>query len=145
MKIALGCDHAGYPLKVKIHEHLIKEGHEVIDCGTNGLDSVDYPVFGAAVGRKVANKEAELGIICCGSGEGIMIACNKIPGVRAGIGYNDEVSRLLRQHNDGNVISFGARFMEEADVVRRVDIFLSTPFEGGRHARRVEQISELEK
>ena len=144
MKIAIGCDHAGYPLKEKIHEYLLGKGYEVLDFGTNGLDSVDYPVFGAAVGHAVAEKKAVFGIICCGSGEGIMIACNKIPGVRAGIGYNDEVSKLLREHNDANVIAFGARYMSVEEVLPRVDLFLSTPFAGGRHQKRVELISELE-
>lgn len=145
MKIAIGSDHAGYPLKAEIHKYLLEKGYEVIDCGTNSLDSVDYPVFGAAVGKAVSEKRADFGIICCGSGEGIMMACNKIPGVRAGIGYNDEVSRLLREHNDANVISFGARYMEVADVLRRVDLFLATPFAGGRHQKRVELLSELER
>ena len=145
MKIAIGSDHAGYPLKTEIHKYLLDKGYEVIDCGTNSLDSVDYPVFGAAVGKAVSEKRADFGIVCCGSGEGIMMACNKIPGVRAGIGYNDEVSRLLREHNDANVISFGARYMEVADVLRRVDLFLVTPFAGGRHQKRVELLSELER
>lgn len=145
MKVALGCDHAGYPLKAEIAKYLQEKGVEVLDLGTNSLDSVDYPFYGAAVGKAVASKEVDFGIVCCGSGEGIMISCNKIPGVRAGIGYNDEVSKLLRQHNDANVIAFGARFMEVEDVLRRVDLFLTTPFEGGRHQKRVDQILDLEK
>ena len=145
MKIALGCDHAAYNLKVEIIKHLKELGHTIFDCGAYSEESVDYPSFGAEVGRKVASKEADLGIICCGSGEGISIACNKIKGIRCGIGYNDEVSGLIRKHNDANVISFGARFMAVEDVLRRVDIFLTAEFEGGRHERRVKQIEELEK
>ena len=142
-KIALGSDHAGYELKEAIKQHLIDNGYDVVDCGTNSLDSVDYPVFGEKCARKVANKECDYGIVCCGSGEGISIAANKVPGVRCGIGYNDEVSKLLRQHNDANMIGFGARFMDKDDVLRRVDLFINTKFEGGRHQKRVDLMMDI--
>lgn len=145
MKIAIGSDHGGYILKDEIIKHLEKCGHEVLNLGTNSGEAVDYPVYGAAVGRAVANKEADFGIVVCGSGEGITMAANKIKGVRAGIGYDDKVSGLLREHNNANVIGFGARFMNTEDVIRRVDIFLSTPYEGGRHQKRVDLLAELEK
>jgi ribose 5-phosphate isomerase B len=145
MKIAIGSDHAGFELKEAIKKHLEEKGYEVIDEGTHSLDSVDYPVYGARVGRDVVGGKAEFGIVCCGSGEGISIAANKVKGVRCGIGYNLEVSGLLRQHNNGNVIAFGARFMTPEEVMPRVDKFLSTPFEGGRHERRVEEVIDLEK
>ncbi len=145
MKIAIGSDHGGVDQKEKIIAHLKSKGYEVVDVGTNSHDSCHYPLFGAEVGRKVASKECDFGIVVCTSGEGIAIAANKIKGVRCGIGYNDEVSRLMRQHNNANVISFGAKFMADEDVIRRVDIFLSTEFEGGRHQTRVDMISDLEK
>ncbi|MBR0439933.1 MAG: ribose 5-phosphate isomerase B [Bacilli bacterium] len=145
MKIAIGSDHGGVDQKDKIIAHLKSKGYEVVDVGTNSHDSCHYPLFGAEVGRKVASKECDFGIVVCTSGEGIAIAANKIKGVRCGIGYNDEVSRLMRQHNNANVISFGAKFMADEDVIRRVDIFLSTEFEGGRHQTRVDMISDLEK
>lgn len=145
MKIAIGSDHGGVDQKDKIIAHLKSKGYEVVDVGTNSHDSCHYPLFGAEVGRKVASKECDYGIVVCTSGEGIAIAANKIKGVRCGIGYNDEVSRLMRQHNNANVISFGAKFMADEDVIRRVDIFLSTEFEGGRHQTRVDMISDLEK
>ncbi len=145
MKIAVGSDHGGYLLKEEIVKHLEKEGYEVLDLGTFNEEACDYPIFGAAVGRAVANKEADFGIVVCGSGEGITMAANKIKGIRAGIGYNDAVSGLLREHNNANVIGFGARFMEKEDVLRRIDIFLHTEYAGGRHEKRINLLSDLEK
>ena len=145
MKIGIANDHRGYKLKLKLVDYLKKKGYEVIDYGTDSTVSVDYPDYGAKVGRIVAKKEADFGIVCCGSAEGISISANKIKGIRCGIGYNDEVSKLLRQHNDANMIAFAGRFMKVEEVLPRVDLFLSTPFEGGRHVTRVEKISALEK
>ena len=142
MKISIGSDHAGYLYKEEIKKYLSKKGYEVIDCGTNSLESCDYPEFGIAAAKKVANKEADYGIVVCSSGIGISIAANKIKGIRCGLAYNDDVARLIRQHNNANMIGFGASFMELKDVIRRIDIFLSTPFEGGRHERRVNKIEE---
>ncbi len=144
MKIALGSDHAGFELKEEIKKYLLKKGYEVLDEGPSTPDRVDYPDYGAKVGRAVVAKEADFGIVCCGSAEGISMAANKIKGVRCGIGYNDEVSKLLRQHNDGNVIAFAGRFMSVEEVLPRVDLFLNTPFEGGRHTERVAKITALE-
>ena len=144
-RIAVGCDHGGLEYKDAIKKHLIEKGYEVIDVGTNSLESCHYPIFGAEVGRKVASGECQFGVVVCTSGEGISIAANKIKGVRCGIAYNDDVARLMRQHNNANVIGFGQKFMALEDVLRRVDIFLNTEFEGGRHQTRVELISELEK
>ncbi len=145
MRIAVGSDHGGLEYKDAIKEHLEKQGHEVIDVGTNSKDSCHYPLYGGHVAKKVANHECDYGVLVCTSGEGIMMSANKVKGVRCGIGYNDEVSRLMRQHNDANVIAFGQKFMELDDVLRRVDIFLSTEFEGGRHQTRVDMINDLEK
>ena len=144
MKIAIGSDHGGFLQKEEVIKHLKDNGYEVVDVGTNSLDSCHYPIFGAEVGKLVASKKCDFGIVICTSGEGIAIAANKIKGIRCGIAYNDEVAKLMRQHNDANVISFGAKFMETKDVIRRVDIFLTTPFEGGRHQDRVKIISNLE-
>lgn len=143
MKIAVGSDHGGLEYKNAIKEHLEKQGHVVLDVGTYTNDSCHYPIFGEAVARKVATKECDFGVVVCTSGEGIAIAANKVNGVRCGIAYNDDVARLMRQHNDANVIAFGQKFMDLADVLRRVDIFLSTDFEGGRHQTRVDLINNI--
>lgn len=145
MKVALGSDHAGFELKEAIKKHLEKEGYSILDLGPYSEERVDYPDYGAKVGRAVVSKDADLGIVCCGSAEGISMAANKIKGVRCGIGYNDEVSKLLREHNDANVIAFAGRFMSEEEVMPRVDLFLNTEFAGGRHQIRVEKLGELEK
>lgn len=145
LRIAIGSDHGGVDQKDEVVKYLKSKGYEVVDVGTNSHDSCHYPVFGAEVAKRVANKECDYGIVICTSGEGICMAANKVKGVRCGIGYNDDVSRLMRQHNDANVIAFGAKFMDTKDVLKRIDIFLSTEFEGGRHQTRVDMISELEK
>lgn len=145
LKIAIGCDHGGVDYKDEVVKYLLNKGYEVKDVGTNSHDSCHYPLFGKAVGEAVASKECDFGIVICTSGEGIAIAANKVKGVRCGLGYNDDVSRLMRQHNNANVISFGAKFMSLEDVERRIDIFLNTEFEGGRHAIRVEMINDIEK
>lgn len=140
MKISIGSDHAGYKVKEEIKKYLESKGYEVQDVGTNSLDSCDYPIFGRAAAELVASGKVQYGILVCYSGEGIMMTANKVKGVRCGIGYNDDVARLIRQHNNANMIAFGANFMELNDILRRVDIFLSTDFEGGRHERRVNEI-----
>ena len=142
MIIAIGCDHGGYQRKEEVKEHLESLGHQVIDCGTNSLDSCDYPIFGRQVAELVSEGKANYGVVICTSGEGIMMAANKVKGVRCGLGYNDEVASLMRQHNNANVISFGAKFMNKEDVLRRIGIFLTTDFEGGRHERRVNLIEK---
>lgn len=140
MKLAIASDHAGYNYKEEIKKYLSKKGHVMIDCGTNSLDSCDYPIFAHKAAKYVAEKNADFGILVCSSGEGIAIAANKTKGIRAGIAYNDDVARLMRQHNNANMISFGANFMKLEDVLRRIDIFLASDFEGGRHERRVNEI-----
>ena len=143
LKISLGSDHGGFAYKEAIKKHL--EGkYEVIDVGTHDENSCHYPEFGIAAARLVGSGECTFGILVCTSGEGIMMSANKVKGVRCGLGYNDEVSRLMRQHNDANMIAFGQKFMDLEDVLRRVDIFLSTEFEGGRHATRVQMIKDEE-
>lgn len=140
MKVVIGSDHAGYTYKQEIKAFLKNKGVSVIDVGTNSIESCDYPIFAHDAALKVASGDAEYGILVCSSGEGIAIAANKVKGIRAGIAYNDDVARLMRQHNNANMIAFGATFMKLPDVLRRIEIFLKTPFEGGRHERRVNEI-----
>ena len=144
MKIALGCDHGGYEYKEKIKEHLLKEGYEVIDCGTNSTASCNYPEFAFLASEKIKNNEADKGILVCSSGEGIAIAANKVKGIRCGIGYDDTVSRLIVEHNHANMIAFGALYMNIDDVLKRVDIFLNAKELDGRHQNRVNMIIDYE-
>jgi len=144
MKIAIGSDHAGFELKSALLAWLHQAGHEVIDVGTDSLDSCDYPVFGAAVGRAVASGSADLGVAVCGSGEGICMAANKIPGVRAGVIRTAEDAELTRRHNNANVACFGGRVTAVAEAQDALDVFIKTTFDGGRHQRRVDLLAELD-
>ncbi len=140
MKIALGSDHGGFKYKHEITLHLLKLGYEIIDCGTFNEESCDYPQFAFEVAHRINKGEAQYGIVVCTTGEGIMMAANKVKGIRCAIGYNDDVVVLTRKHNNANMIAFGQKFMDLKDVLHRVDLFLSTNFEGGRHERRVSLI-----
>lgn len=141
MKIALGADHGGFELKEKIKKHLLaKENIEVMDMGTNNTDSVDYPKYGHAVAKVVTDKEVDLGILICGTGIGISIAANKIPGVRAALCTNTTMAKLTRQHNDANILALGARIVGDVLALDIVDEFLASSFEGGRHQKRVDSI-----
>jgi ribose 5-phosphate isomerase B len=140
VRIALGADHAGYALKERLGEYLAAQGHDVIDLGTGSTDSVDYPDFGFAVGKAVAGGRAERGVICCGTGIGIAIAANRVKGVRAGVPNDLFATRLMREHNDANVIAFGARQTAAPLAEAMLDLFLVTPFAGGRHERRVKKL-----
>jgi len=144
MKIAIAADHAGFELKEKLRDHLRAAGHDVTDLGTTSTASTDYPDYAAAVGRQVTSGEAERGVLVCSSGVGMSIAANKIPGVRAALGTHAEEVALVRGHNDANVLTIGAKFTGEPEARELVDVFLQTQFEGGRHARRVGKIAELE-
>ena len=144
LKISIGSDHGGFAYKEAIKKHL-QDKYEVIDVGTHDENSCHYPEYGIAAAELVASGECAFGILVCTTGEGIMMSANKVKGVRCAIGYNDEVSALCRQHNDANMIAFGQKFMKLEDVLRRVDIFLATEFEGGRHAIRVNMIKDREK
>lgn len=143
MKIALGADHGGFELKEKIKSHLLGKGFEVLDLGTNSTASVDYPKFGHAVGHAVVNKDADFGIVVCGTGIGISIAANKVPGVRAALCTNTTIARLTREHNDANVLALGGRIVGDVLALEMVDIFLSTAFEGGRHSNRINSIEAI--
>ncbi len=145
MKIAIGCDHGALDLKNAIQKHLLSEGYEVIDCGTYTLDSVHYPTYAFDVATKIKDKQVDKGIVCCTSGEGVMICANKVKDVRCGMGYNDDVTRLSVEHNNANCIAFGAKYMDIEDCIRRTDIFLNAEFLGGRHKLRVDMISDYEK
>lgn len=143
MKIALGADHAGYPLKEHLRRFLVAEGHEVTDLGTHSEESTDYPDYAAAVGRAVAGGEAERGILVCGSGIGMAIAANKISGVRAANCFDPYTTALSREHNDANVLAVAGRIAAPPYAEEIVRVFLATPFAGGRHARRTGKIDQL--
>ena len=145
MRIALGADHAGYLLKVAVAKHLANHGHDVIDHGTDSEESVDYPPYCAAVGRSVVSGDAEFGIVLGGSGQGEAIAANKVRGIRAALCENEYTARLAREHNNANVLSLGGRILAPIFALAIVDVFLSATFQGGRHARRLAQISEIEE
>lgn len=145
MKIIIGSDHAGYALKEKVKEKLKSDGDTVIDAGPETADRVDYPVYGSKVGHMVASGEGDYGIVICGSGIGISIAANKVNGIRAALCGEPLSAKLARQHNNANVLAMGARIIGEAMAMEIVATFLSTDFEGGRHAARVELIQEIER
>ena len=143
-KKAIGNDWCAKDYKNRIRECLIANNYEVVDCGTNMDKPVDYPIYGELVGRKVVSGECKYGVLICGTGVGISIAANKVVGIRCGIGYTDEVAKLMRAHNDANIISFGRKFMDYEDVERRLLIFLRTEFIGDYHLARIRQIKAIE-
>ncbi len=145
MKIAIGADHAGYELKEKIKQRLAQQGVQIDDQGTVSNESVDYPDFARKVGEKVAGKQADFGLLVCGSGIGMAIAANKVPGVRAANVSSEQEAQLSREHNDANVLAIGARILDDQKAWTIVDKWLHTPFAGGRHQRRVDKISEIER
>jgi ribose 5-phosphate isomerase B len=143
--IAIGGDHAGYPLKVHLVGVLEEWGHEVDDLGTFSEEPVDYPPICAAVGRAVVRGPAEVGIVLGGSGQGEQIAANKVHGVRAALCNDLYTARMARSHNDANVLSIGARIVAAGLAEEVLRTFLGTPFDGGRHQRRVEQLAQIER
>ncbi|HYO14502.1 MAG TPA: ribose 5-phosphate isomerase B [Thermoanaerobaculia bacterium] len=143
MKIGIGSDHAGYRYKEEIKRWLTKHKHEVRDFGTNSEMSVDYPAFIHPVAVAVATAELERGIVLGGSGNGEAITANRVKGIRCALCWNEESARLARQHNDANMISLGQRMMPLETALEIVRIWLETPFEGGRHVRRVQMIDEI--
>jgi ribose 5-phosphate isomerase B len=144
MRIALGADHGGYHLKVQLAAHLAGLGHDVVDLGTHSEESVDYPDYGVAVGRAVTDGTAELGVCVCGSGIGIAIAANKLPGVYAAVVHDVTTGHLARTHNHANVICLGERVTGPEVAKEAVDAFLAATPAPGRHARRVAQIADIE-
>ena len=145
MRIAIGSDHAGFQLKQTLGQWLRDNGYEVTDLGTDSEDRVDYPHYGALVGQAVARGDAERGVAVCGSGQGICMAANKVPGVRGGVIRDDADAEMTRRHNDANVACFGERFTEPEAAIAALRVFLTTPFEGGRHEARVEQLGRLDE
>jgi len=145
MKIAIGADHAGFELKEKIRQRLAQQGIEVRDEGTLSNDSVDYPDFARRVGEEVAAKKVDYGVLVCGSGIGMSIAANKVPGVRAANVTTEYEAQMSREHNDANVLAVGARILKDDEAFAIVDKWLHTPFAGGRHQRRVDKIMEIER
>ena len=141
MKISIGNDHAGPDYKKAIIEMLIAKGHEITNYGTDSVDSVDYPDFGHPVANDVTKGKADLGIVICGSGNGIAMTVNKYTRVRAALCWTKEIAVLARQHNDANIISIPARFTSIPQVLEMVDAFITTDFEGGRHQNRVNKIA----
>ena len=145
MRIAIGSDHAGFQLKQTLGQWLRDNGYEVTDLGTDSEDRVDYPHYGALVGQAVARGDVDRGVAVCGSGQGICMAANKVPGVRGGVIRDDADAEMTRRHNDANVACFGERFTEPEAAIAALQVFLTTPFEGGRHEARVEQLGRLDE
>jgi ribose 5-phosphate isomerase B len=141
----MGCDHAGYPLKVELKAYLTEQGHEVLDLGTDSDEMVDYPDFCAAAARAVVDGRAERGIVLGGSGQGEQLAANKVHGARAVLCNDLHLAGLSRRHNDANVLAMGGRIVAAQLAKEITQLWLDTPFEGGRHMRRIEQIAEIER
>ena len=140
MNISIGNDHAGVNLKEKIIYHLEQKGHQLYNHGTNGEESVDYADFIHPVARHVVENKSELGIVVCGSGNGAAMTANKHQNIRAALCWSAEISKLSRQHNDANILSIPARFVNTEQALEMVDLFITTSFEGGRHQKRIEKI-----
>jgi ribose 5-phosphate isomerase B len=145
MRIAIGSDHAGFPLKEELKQVLKEHGHEVADLGTDSEEPVDYPLYCVKVARAVAEGRAERGIVLGGSGQGEQMVANKVHGIRAALGNDLYTARLSRQHNDANVLSLGARIVAPTLAREILELWLVTPFEGGRHVERLEEISMIER
>lgn len=145
MTVALGCDHAGWELKERLKAWLIQTGHQVLDFGTHSPDPVDYPDYAIQVADSVASGKAERGVLICGTGIGMAMAANKIPGVRAAFCPDLFTARLSREHNDSNVLTLGGRLMGREMAIEILGIWLATPFQGGRHSRRIAKITEAEE
>jgi len=144
MKIAIAADHAGFSLKEKLRQRLADEGHEVVDFGPASPDSVDYPDYAQPVAREVSQGRSDRGILVCSTGIGMAMAANKISGVRAAPAQSEDEVRLTREHNDANVLTLGAKYLDENRASDLIHVFLNTEFAGGRHARRVAKIAQLE-
>jgi ribose 5-phosphate isomerase B len=144
-RIASGADHAGFELKQKIKTHLQQQGFEVDDHGTGSTESVDYPDYAKSVGEEVSSQRAHLGVLVCGSGIGMAIAANKVPGVRAAHVTSEYEAQMSREHNDANVLAIGSRVLNDTVAIAVLDKFLGTQFAGGRHQRRIDKITALER
>lgn len=145
MKIAIGNDHSALELKAVVIKHLEENGHEVVDYGTNTNESCDYPIYGEKVALAIKNNEAELGILICGTGIGISLAANKVPGIRAAVCSEPYSAKMTRAHNNANILAFGARVVGQDLAKMIVDAFVNTKFEGERHQRRVDMLTAIEQ
>jgi ribose 5-phosphate isomerase B len=144
MRLAIAADHAGFVLKERLRRRLEQDGHEVLDFGATSDQSCDYPDFAQAVGREVAQGRSDRGLLVCSTGVGMAIAANKVAGIRAAQAESDEEVRLTREHNDANILTLGAKFIDEERAMELIRIFLDTEFQGGRHSRRIAKIALLE-
>ena len=144
MRIAIGADHAGFQLKGKLAQRLAEQGLEVHDQGTNSEESVDYPDYARAVAEEVARGTADGGVLICGTGIGMAIAANKVPGIRAANADSELAAQLSREHNNANVLTLGARLLDDATAYRILDAWLHAAFAGGRHQRRIDKITQME-
>ena len=145
MRIAVGSDHAGFHLKTALRDWLVDQGHEVEDVGTFSAERADYPIYGAAAAAKVANGDADFGVVVCGSGQGICMAANKVAGIRGAVIRDEQDAQMSRLHNDANVACFGERVTDNETAINALRVFLTTSFEGGRHQVRVDLLGELDK
>lgn len=142
MKLGIASDHAGFELKEKLKSHLITLGHQVLDYGTHSTESTDYPDYAHPLAASVEDKTNDLGILICGSGNGVCMAANHHQGIRAALAWNEEVASLARQHNNANVLCLPARYVSEQEAFSITEAYLNANFEGGRHERRVEKINQ---
>lgn len=142
MKISIACDHGALSLKNSLIEYLSQQGHQVVDFGTTTQERCDYPDFARPAAEAVANGECERGIVCCTTGIGVSIVANKVRGVRCALCLNADMAAMTRHHNNANVLALGQKYVDEQTAKQIVDIFLTTPFDGGRHAQRVEKIEK---
>lgn len=145
MKLAIGADHAGWKIKQELIQHLRTAGHDVTDFGTGSDQSVDYPDFAVKVAESVARHDAALGILICGTGIGMSMTANKIPGIRAAAAQSVDAARLSREHNNANVLCLGARLNTPGQITDMVDTWLNAAFQGGRHCRRIDKINALDR
>jgi ribose 5-phosphate isomerase B len=145
MKVALGVDHAGFPYKKELETVLRALGHAVVDMGTTSDASTDYPDYAEKVARAVSSGEADRGVLVCGTGIGMAIAANKVPGIRAAVVTDEKTAELSRRHNDANVFAAGARILPVVKIAEALKVWLETPFDGGRHQKRIEKISQLDR
>jgi ribose 5-phosphate isomerase B len=144
VNIVIGADHRGFASKERLKLHLLNAGHQVADVGTDSPKSCDYPDAAYEAARRVASRDADLGVLLCGSGIGMSIAANKVPGIRAALCHDELTVEMARRHNNANILCLPADLIGEALMQRMLDVWLKTPFEGGRHERRVEKIAEIE-
>ena len=142
--IAIGCDHGGIDIKNAVIGYLQEKGIDYTDFGTDSDQSVDYPIYAYKVAKSVSEGNADYGIICCGTGIGVSMAANKVKGIRAAVVTNEFCAEMTRRHNNANILCMGGRVIDDKTAVKLADIFLNTPFEGGRHEKRVNMITDIE-